>query len=72
MEHVNATLTEGHKKFKVLGNLTILDTRCYRFKVKCKYCREMMVFCLPHMIFELNLQNHLASLKHQKAVEDPN
>ena len=72
MERVNATLTKGHKKFKVLENLATLDTRCYWFKMKWKYCKERMVLCPPQKTLELNLQNHLAGLKHQKAMEDSN
>ena len=70
MDEVNATLSEGQKKFTVLGNLAAEDTRCYLFKVKCPYCRELMILCLPRKTLEVNLRNHLASFKHQAAVEN--
>ena len=70
MEGVNATFPEDHKKFSVLGNLAAEDTRCYWFKVKCPYCRELMILCPPRKTLETNLRNHLAGFKHQKAVED--
>ena len=70
MEGVNATLADGLKKFTVLGNFTSSDTRCYWFKVKCPYCRELMVLCPPRKTLDVNLRNHLVGFKHQKAVED--
>ena len=69
LEGVNATLPDGHKKFTVLGNLTAEDTRCYWFKVKCPYCRDMMVLCPPRKTLEVNLKNHLTGPKHLKVVE---
>ena len=53
-----------------LGIITAENTRCYWFKVKCPYCRDLMVLCLPRKMLEVNLQNHLGGLKHQKAVLD--
>ena len=69
LEGVNAILPDGHKKFTVLGNLTAEDTRCYWFKVKCPYCRDMMVLCPPRKTLEVNLKNHLTGPKHLKVVE---
>ena len=70
LDRVNATLPEGQHKFRVLRNLTAENTRCYWFKVRCLYCRDLMVLYPPRKTLELNLQNHLSGLKHQKAVED--
>lgn len=72
VEVVNATLPEGQKQFTMLGNLAAKDTRCYWFKVKCPYCRELMILCPPRKALEVNLINHLAGFKHQKVVEDAN
>ena len=67
---VNGTLPAGHKEFTVLGNLEAHDTRCYWFKVRCQYCRDLMVLCPLKQNLEINLKNHLASPKHEKAIED--
>ena len=69
LEGVNSSLPDGHKKFTVLGNLGAEDTRCYWFKVKCPYCRDMMVLCPPRKTLEVNLRNHLSGPKHMKVVE---
>ena len=70
VEAVNASLLEGQKKFMVLGNLTAENTRCYWFKVRCPYCRDLMSLCPPRKTLEANLKNHLDGFKHQKAMED--
>ena len=72
LDGVNASLPTGHKQFKVLGNLNAENNRCYWFKVKCPYCRELMVLCPPRKTLEANLRNHLSGFKHQKAVEAAN
>lgn len=64
VEDVNSSLPDDHKKFTILGNLTADDTRCYWFKVKCPYCREMMVLCPPKKTLEVNLRSHIAGPKH--------
>ena len=69
MEEVNASLPQSHKKFKVLENIAAEDTRCYWFKVKCTYCRELFILCPPRKTLKVNLRNHLSGFKHQKAVE---
>jgi hypothetical protein len=69
LEGVNVALPDGHKKFTVLGNLTAEDTMCYWFKVKCQYCRDMMVLYPPRKTLEVNLRNHLTGPKHKKVVE---
>ena len=66
----NATLPSGHKHFTILGNLEAKDTRCYWFKVKCQYCRDLFVLCPLKVNLEANLTNHVTSPKHKKAVED--
>lgn len=63
VDEVNATLAGGHKKFSILENKKAKDTRCYWIKVKCPYCRELMVLCPPRKTLELNLGNHLAGFK---------
>ena len=47
MEAVNLGLPEMHNKLTMLGNVQAQDTRCYWFKVKCPYCRELIVLCPP-------------------------
>ena len=69
LEGVNVALPDGHKKFTVLGNLTTEDTRCYWFKMKCLYCRDMMVLCPPRKTLEVNIRNQLTGPKHMKVVE---
>ena len=69
MEGVNDSLQDEHKNLTVLGNLTAEDTRCYWFKMKCHYCRDMMVLCPPRKTLEVNLRNHLTGPKHKKVVE---
>ena len=70
VQTVNASLLVGHKHFTILGNLQAEDTRCYWFKVKCLYCRDMMVLCPLKKNLEANLTNHLSGPKHKKSVED--
>ena len=70
VQTVNASLPVGHKHFTILGNLQAEDTRCYWFKVKCLYCRDMMVLCPLKKNLEANLTNHLSGPKHKKSVED--
>lgn len=67
---VNETLSEGQKPLTIVGNLSATDTRCYWFKVKCQYCRELMVLCPLKKTLHANLMNHLNGPKHLKAVED--
>jgi len=70
VQSVNGTLPDGHKEFTVLGNLQAEDTRCYWFKVRCQYCRDVMVLCPVKKNLEVNLLNHISGPKHKKAVED--
>ena len=67
---VNATLPKGHKHFTVLRNLKAQDTRCYWFKVRCRYCQDLMVLCPIWKNLEANLTNHINKPRHKKAVED--
>lgn len=59
---VNTTLPDGHKPFTILGNLEAEDTRCYWFKVRCQYCRDMMVMCPVKKNLDANLKNHVTGL----------
>jgi len=64
VQGVNATLPQGHKEFTVLGNVAAKDSKCYWFKFKCPYCRELMVLYPSKKTLEVNLKNHLSGFKH--------
>jgi hypothetical protein len=48
----------------------LVNVKYFWYKVRCKYCNDILALCPPKKNLEANLQNHLGGTKHEKPVLD--
>lgn len=59
MEVVNDILEEGHNHFTVRRDVNTSNSKCFWYKVRCPYCKELMTLCPLKKTLKMNIRNHL-------------
>jgi hypothetical protein len=64
LDALNEDIGGEKKMFDVIWDLNFEEVRSFWFRVKCDFCGDYFMLCPPKKNLEVNLRNHVNSLKH--------
>jgi ribosomal protein S27E len=70
LDALNEDIGGEKKTFDVIGDLNSEEVRSFWLRVKCNFCGNYFMLCPPEKNLEVNLKNHVNSLKHSKISDD--